>query len=337
MATSTYSCEACEELRQEVPQLVVNGFDDDMCTSLQNDTGLSASSGNNDCTDLNNLNDCLVGNMEEEIELYDVCDWKTYTKQLVGNLWTTLKAIICAICGIWTNIHSLWGKVNEMLANIQKLFCYVNNMNKGATFSIGEDPTADSYVVAGKGISFYKDVGDVHYHDIYLTYVAGGFMIGGGSLIWYTQNFTDAKACVNFDNGSVERTSTSRLGNPYWGETGRPANNGELLYEIRLKRSAFPQIGALFSGIGLETGGSAYRVQTSIFEAGSYAYGQHGGCDSTNGDPDRSGYSRGHLVPSGWVYIQVRMSYADLVHNNGTQYSPRYIMGVRMNIDKFSC
>lgn len=331
------NCSACEELRQEAPQLACNGFDDAMCTSLQNDTGLVASSGHNDCTDLNNLNDCLVGNQEAEVDLYEVCDWKAFMKQFIPNLWTTLKAIICAICGIWTNIHNLWNKISEILSNIERLFCYVNSMNRGATFSIGEDPTANSYVVAGKGISFYQDIGDVHYHDIFLTYVAGGLMFGGGSLIWHTSDFTDAQPCVNFDNGSVERTSTSRLGNEYWGETGRPANNGELLYEIRIKRSAYPQIGALFPGFGIETGGSAYRVVASVFEAGTYAYGQHGGCDRTNGNPDIEGYSRGHLVPNGWVYIQARMSYADLAHGDGSQYSPRYLMGVRMNLDEFDC
>lgn len=117
------NCEACETLRQEVPQLICNGFDDDMCTSLQNDTGLEPQNGHNDCTDLNNLNDCLVGNEEAEVDLYEVCDWKPFMKQFIPNLWTVLKAIICAICGIWTNIHNLWNKINEL---INKIDCVYN-------------------------------------------------------------------------------------------------------------------------------------------------------------------------------------------------------------------
>lgn len=102
------NCEACIEIRDEVPELVVNGFDDDMCTSLQNDTGLKPSSGHDDCTDLDLMNDCLIGNMDTEIDDYDVCDWKEFTKQFINNIWTTLKAIVCTICGLWTNIHNLW-------------------------------------------------------------------------------------------------------------------------------------------------------------------------------------------------------------------------------------
>ena len=70
------NCEACEAIRQTDPNLIVNGFTDTECASLKNDTGLSASSGNNDCTDLDNLNDCLVGNGATEVEASDVCDWK---------------------------------------------------------------------------------------------------------------------------------------------------------------------------------------------------------------------------------------------------------------------
>lgn len=116
------NCEACESLRQDVPSLVVNGLDDDMCLSLQNDTGLNPSSESTDCEDLNNLNDCLIGSMEEEVELYAVCDWKTFIKKFIPNLWTTLKAIICAICGIWDNIHSLW-----LTSYVGILTLYVNS------------------------------------------------------------------------------------------------------------------------------------------------------------------------------------------------------------------
>lgn len=108
------SCQSCEEIKQEVPSLVTNGLSSTMCASLKNDTGLKASSGNDDCEDLNNLNDCLVGNMETEIDRYDVCEWKPFTKKLIDNLYTTLKAMICAICGIWTNIHNLWTTIRSL-------------------------------------------------------------------------------------------------------------------------------------------------------------------------------------------------------------------------------
>lgn len=108
------NCQACEDLREVAPSLACGGFTDDMCTSLQNDTGLTASSGNNDCTDLDNMNDCLIGNEDANVELFEVCDWKKFMHEFIPNLWTMLKAIICAICGIWTNIHNLWTKVNAL-------------------------------------------------------------------------------------------------------------------------------------------------------------------------------------------------------------------------------
>lgn len=106
-------CESCEDLRSNVPELIANGFTNEMCSSLANDTGLKQSVGHDDCTDLHNLNDCLVGNMETEIEPYDVCDWKEFMKNLIPNIWTTSKAMICAICGLWTNVHNLWATVRS--------------------------------------------------------------------------------------------------------------------------------------------------------------------------------------------------------------------------------
>lgn len=104
-------CSACDDLKETSPNFVVNGFTSSMCTSLKNNTGLVASSGNDDCEDLNDLNDCLVGNMAREVESYQACDWKKFAKEFIPNLWTTLKAIICAICGLWTNVMCLNKKV----------------------------------------------------------------------------------------------------------------------------------------------------------------------------------------------------------------------------------
>lgn len=108
-------CEACETLKQEVPEFVVNGLDETMCASLASDTGLKPSAGHNDCTDLNNLNDCLIGNEETEIDLYEVCDWKEFMKQFIANLWTTLKAMICSICGMWEQIHCTWNSLVKLV------------------------------------------------------------------------------------------------------------------------------------------------------------------------------------------------------------------------------
>lgn len=128
------NCEACESIRQDDPNLIVNGFTDTECASLQNNTGLNPSSGNDDCEDLNNLNDCLVGNMETEVDAYDVCDWKTFMKKFIPNVWTVLKAMICAICGLWTQLTSIINKVNCTYNALGKLVNTLAGSTSGAAF-----------------------------------------------------------------------------------------------------------------------------------------------------------------------------------------------------------
>lgn len=88
--------------------MIANGFGDTECTSLKNDTGIEPSAGKDDCHDLNMLNDCLIGILAGELEKYDVCDWKEFMERYAANEWTNNKAMICAICGLWENIHAIW-------------------------------------------------------------------------------------------------------------------------------------------------------------------------------------------------------------------------------------
>lgn len=321
------NCSACDELRQIDPNLIVNGFGDTECASLQNNTGLSPSSGNDDCEDLNNLNDCLVGNMATEVDAYDVCDWKTFIKKFIPNVWTTLKGIICAICGLWK------------LA--QRIDCVLDYMNSGASFVFDEySSDTASYIVAGKGISFLNVSASGTAADIAVQYIAGGLAKLRGSLMFYSDNFTDGAACYNYDNNGVNPTkSASRQGNSLWGQTGKLVNGGELLYEVRIKKSEFPQIGAIFEGFGLEGASGAYHIRVIAFPEGQYAFGQHGDCNITTGVPVLPGQDTGHLVPNGWIYLQARMSYVDAmnVSSSGNQYSPVSLFGIRMNQDHIEC
>lgn len=318
------NCEACEEIRTIDPNFVVNGLGDEECASLQNDTGLVPSSGNDDYHDLNLLNDCLVGNMETEIQSYDVCDWKRFMKRFIPNVWTTTKAIICAIKGMWEYIH--------------KHECEINTLYNGKTFTVGEQPTAGgSYVAAGKGVTFLKSDGTQQQTaDANLTYIAGGLVRGSVTLRWYTSDFADAHPCVNFDNGTAERTSTSRKGNSAWNSTGA-IHGGELLVEFRINKSEYPMIEQFYAGFGQETGGGSYHVRTVIFDEGSYAYGQHGACSSSTGDPSYSGADGGHLVPEGYIYVQVRMTSLFQTISNDHQLSPAWLMGVRLKQDEIDC
>lgn len=322
------SCNSCEELRTNSPAFYQKGVTSGVCTSLQNDTGLSPSNGHNDCTDLGHANDCLIGDMATEVKAYNVCDWRKYARAFASNVHQVIKAIICAICGI--------------LARLKKLECEVNYLFTGAKFTMGETTSGDAYAVAGKGVSFINAKGaDQHTAEVGLEYIAGGLMRGLGSYKFYTADFVedDGKTCGNFDVGADMRITNARLGNDKWNENPYNVKGGELICEMRIRRSAYPQIKSIFTGYGQETGGGEYHVQLHPFAGGDWAWGQHGWCDEKTGEPSVSGYSAGHKVPDGWYYLQLRLTSAQhfSADNDGNQYSPYYFVGARMERDAIEC
>lgn len=123
---SIYNCSACEELKETDPNLLVNGIGETECTSLKNDTGLVATDSHNDCEDLNNMNDCFIGNMATEIKAESECNWKSFVKRLIKNLYTFEKAIICVLCGLWENIHAIWDQITEIWSKINEMIQHLN-------------------------------------------------------------------------------------------------------------------------------------------------------------------------------------------------------------------
>ena len=252
---------------------------------------------------------------------------------LIPNIWTTIKAIICAICGLW------------------KIACMVEYLMKGASFKFGEhDTEGESYIKPGKGVDFsLRHSGDEHSSDVTVTYIGGALAHLDGSLYTFTETFTDA-------NGE------ERSGNTVW---DFEANNfdlpegGELLYEIRLKKSEYPQIKKFFRGEAWNSGSGQkfFQAPIHIFDGddipegqdNAYAYGQHGWCNEDGTvRPQDTGYSEGHVVPKGWIYIQVRLLYQTGLNvgthtdgagqsKAGSSLSPRGYFGVRMNGDEISC
>lgn len=319
------SCEACRNLQEYAPEFVLNGVTETVEASLKSNTGFSPSSGHDDCQDLNDANDCLVGNMEDEVDAYEVCEWKPFMIDFIHNLWTVLKSIISAICGLWVRTER-----ND---------CTVKALTNGFTMNIGETATDGSYVVAGKGVTFLKDDDTSGTADISLVYVGGGLARVQGTLRFSTANFTDSAACANYDNdGTDPTTSSSRKGNALWMNTASVTIDGtnyhpirmlsepELLFEIRLKKSAFPGLKSLVSGIGAPTGGGNYQVNLICLSAGTQARGQH----YTS--------SPRHTVPDGWIYVQARM--ISIGYLNATlehHYSPRGFIGVRLNASDLPC
>ena len=327
---SNIDCGSCNDLRSYAPSFVQNGITNKICNSLANNTGLNPdlTTLHNDCDDLKDVNDCLVGRMDGELEAHEVCDWKTFMHKFIPNLYETIKGMICSMCGQWKRI--------------EKLECEIAYLYKGATFYIHETPSQGSYVVAGKGVSYALIHGDQERgSDIFIRYIAGGYAQMSGSCRFYTDDFTDDDAIYNYDDETaVDPTlSANRLGNAYWGATGRTSTGGELIYEIRIKKSVYPQVNRIFGGSGLESNGGAFHVRALVFTEGSYAYGQHGSCDPSDGTPDDPSYSPGHLVPDGWIYVQCRQSYSDipLGTSTGAQRSPFLHMGIRIAREAIDC
>ena len=331
------NCSACDDIRATDPNFVINGLGDSEIASLKNNTGLSPSSPNDDCTDLNNINDCLVGVLAKEVDSQSDCDWKPFTKTALKNVWTTIKSVIAAICGLWTNIANLW-----TLAN--KLECMIDYLSKGHTFKLGEvyADNTKSHIVAGKGVSFLNVSSSGTASDISVIYISGGLARLSGSCLFYNANFTDGASCYNFDdNGLGDHKSQNRSGNANWvGTNQKPGGAGsELVYELRIKKSEYPEISRFFSGVGTNAEGGGYHTLIQRYAAGTYADGQHGNCDSTNGNPTKSGYDRGHLVPNGWEYLQLRITWIESMSAdaNGAQYTPNALLGIRMNLDEIPC
>lgn len=323
-------CEACQDFKEYAPEYIQNGLSDAMCTSLQNDTGLKPNKGHTDCEDLNTINDCTIGAMDDRIETFEACEWREYMHEFVQNLYNLLKSIICAICGIWTNIHALWRAVNTINTQSERIECLINYMNNGFSFNVGETfDTTKSHMVAGEGVSVIERGSSTGSTDVYLQYIGGGLCRGGGAITFHTAQF-------------VDEDGTTRNGNTEWGLVDSDTVGGnELIYELRIKLSEYPQLKSLYGFFGMPVNMYDFTCTQNVTWGGSYAYGQHGACDS-DGNPSSPGNSPGHLVPDGWVYVQLRACYiGHLVDMAGgydsARATPRYLMGIRFNQEEIEC
>lgn len=126
---STINCSSCDDLRTNAPEYALNGTTETVCNSLKNDTGFnpSLSPVHNDETDMQNANDCTIGRMAQEIQAYDVCDWKEYMGKLVPNIYEHNKAQNCVDAGQWDSIHTL----EEETENLCKSFDNVMGLIRG--------------------------------------------------------------------------------------------------------------------------------------------------------------------------------------------------------------
>lgn len=100
MADEKDYCNDCEELKETSSEFYINGVTDNVCDSLHDNTGFDASSGHNNCHDLHLANNCLIKTGVDEIDAFDVCDWKEYEEMMWTNQYNINEALICWLCGI---------------------------------------------------------------------------------------------------------------------------------------------------------------------------------------------------------------------------------------------
>lgn len=113
-------CKTCEDLQQHSPDFVANGVTDDMCSNLESNTGLM-NNGRENCTDLHNANDCLIGGIAEKATSYNPCDPNKMIEDLAKNTMHVIDMLICSDCGQWNEIKKIWDEIQKIWDAIEEL------------------------------------------------------------------------------------------------------------------------------------------------------------------------------------------------------------------------
>ena len=126
MAVTTKDvCKTCEDLQVYSPDFVLKGVTDQMCENLKANTGLM-NKGRENCTDLHNANDCLIGGIAEKAKSYNSCDPNTMIEDLAKNTMHVIDMLICSDCGQWNEIKKIWDEIQKIWDAIEEL---QNGMN----------------------------------------------------------------------------------------------------------------------------------------------------------------------------------------------------------------
>ena len=113
-------CKTCEDLQQYSPNFVANGVTDEMCSNLESNTGLM-NNGRENCTDLHNANDCLIGGIAEKATSYNPCDPNKMIEDLAKNTMHVIDMLICSDCGQWNEIKKIWDEIQKIWDAIEEL------------------------------------------------------------------------------------------------------------------------------------------------------------------------------------------------------------------------
>lgn len=113
-------CKTCEDLQQYSPDFIANGITDEICSNLESNTGLM-NKGRENCTDLHNANDCLIGGIAEKATSYNPCDPNKMIEDLAKNTMHVIDMLICSDCGQWNEIKKIWDEIQKIWDAIEEL------------------------------------------------------------------------------------------------------------------------------------------------------------------------------------------------------------------------
>lgn len=194
---SELNCGACADLRENAPEFVANGVTENVADSLMVNTGFNPNLEvlHDNCTDLNNANDCLIGLMPKEIEGYDNCDWKAFTKRFLNNLYEVNKAMLASMCGLWTNAESMCALMGASLVPPTKAYGVLPNMSARNVGSI-----ANNRITMSSGISFEDQGVGIRYAKVKVDACNGS---GTKIYEWAEPNLYYALIASGVDDGDV--------------------------------------------------------------------------------------------------------------------------------------
>lgn len=149
-------CSACDSLKATSSNFIQKGVTDTICANLKANQGFE-NKGHNNCTDMHDMNDCLLGGLLEKIDTYDVCDTKEAIKDLEKNLISIMDVMICSDCGKWEEIEKLWAEIQKIWNAIRAL----QNKVGGIEGSVGDMYSAVEKILTNlKNSGAWKQTGD---------------------------------------------------------------------------------------------------------------------------------------------------------------------------------
>jgi|GEM_PF-3765117 len=191
-----------------------NEITDKICENLQNDEGIhpSATHSNTDCDDLSSLNDLATSKLHNALMVLDICnidDYKCWLDSLLGWQWNIDKGIVCAICGLWSNIH----KINDMVGQIQQSITVNGKIEIPRDVDVSNNPYLITPVDLGEvtentRISITWQAGSTRRVD---TYTVGD--LKGDSCHIYGGNMSDTS---NYDDAFELFTKIKQGTNSLW-------------------------------------------------------------------------------------------------------------------------